>query len=173
MDAYEGVITKLDYRRYSDQPVSDETKRKVLQAARRSATGKNTQHWRFIVVEEPERLERLAAISLTGKWVAGANFAVIVLTDPAHGFHAIDAGRVAEDMQIAAWNDGVVSCVYTGMQYGDMRAEFGIPESLDSTIVVGFGHPLGKVTGRKKRRVPLGELASSETFGEPLRADLL
>lgn len=169
MDAYTGVITKLDYRRFSDEAVSDETKRKVLQAARRSSTGKNTQHWRFIVVEDPARLQRLADISMTGKWVSGAAFAVVVLTDPSHSYHAIDAGRVAEDMQIAAWGDGVVSCVYTGMLYDDMAKEFSFPEDLQSTIVVGFGHPMTKVTGKRKNRIPLGELAFSESFGEPLR----
>lgn len=172
MDAYEGVITKLDYRSYSDEPVSDEIKRKVLEAARRSSTGKNTQHWRFILVEKPEGLKRLADISLTGKWVEGADFAVVVLTDPSHSFHAIDAGRVAEDMQIAAWGDGVVSCVYTGMAYEDMRSELGFPESLQSTIVVGFGYPMNKVTGKRKNRVPLSEIAFSETYGASLQDGL-
>jgi len=45
--------------------------------------------------------------STSGSWIRGANFAKIVLTNPEYNFHLIDAGRVAQNMQLTAWNHKV------------------------------------------------------------------
>ncbi|MGI8719406.1 MAG: nitroreductase family protein [Nitrososphaeraceae archaeon] len=104
MDAFESVVTKLDIREFSVNVVSSEIKSKVLEAARLTGTGLNTQHWRFILVENKGNLKKLAEDSTSGKWVANCNFAIIILTNPKYHFHLIDAGRVLQSMQLAAWN---------------------------------------------------------------------
>jgi nitroreductase len=168
VEAYECVVTKLDYRAYSEKDVPGEVISKVIEAGRLSSTGKNTQHWKFVLVREKENLKHLAESTITGRWVQNANFAVIVLTDPRYGFHGIDAGRAAEDMQLAAWSHGVVSCICTGINDEMMRKGFGIPEDLHPTIVAGFGYPAKKVTGQKKNRKPLGDVAFLERYGAGL-----
>jgi nitroreductase len=167
MDAYECITTKLDVREFDPRSISPDIISKVLEAARLSGTGLNTQHWRFILVQNKENIAKLARDSSSGKWVAGADFAVIVLTNPEYKFHMIDAGRVVQDMQLAAWNYGIVSCVFTGLFEKQLRDDFGIPAGLFPTIVVGFGYPKNKLTGKKKDRVPLEELVSYESYGQP------
>ena len=104
MDAYECIITKIDIREYSVQNVPLEIRQKILEAARSTGTGLNTQHWKFIVVEKKDNLNKLSEDSTSGSWIAGANFAIIVLTNPKYKFHLIDAGRVLQNMQLTAWN---------------------------------------------------------------------
>ena len=77
----------------------------------------------------------------------------------------IDAGRVVQDMQLAAWNYGVASCVYTGTNREALQKDFGIPSNLIPSIIVGFGYPSRKVIGRKNRK-PINELAFLERYGE-------
>ena len=165
MDVFDGIATKLDVRDFSSQDVPFEITQSVLEAARLTGTGLNTQHWRFILVEGSDRLKKLAQDSTSGAWVAGANFAVIVLTNPKYNFHMIDAGRVAQNMQLAAWNRGVASGLFTGVREKELRNDFGIPRELNITIIVGFGYPARKLTGKKKDRVPLGELVSYGRYG--------
>jgi nitroreductase len=169
MDAYQCIRTKLDVREFSSRPVPDDVKLKVLEAARLTGSGINSQHWRFVLVQQPERLKKLAEDSTSGRWVAGANFAVMVLTDPTQSFHAIDAGRALQDMQLAAWNYGVASAPFTGVKARELRRDFGIPENLNPTVILGFGYPKGDIAGRKSR-LPLGEIAFSEAYGKPLRS---
>lgn len=166
MDAFECIATKRDIREFSPQEVSPEIKSKVLEAARMTGTALNTQHWRFILIDNKESTRKLAQDSTSGPWVAKANFAVIVLTNPKHRFHAIDAGRVVQDMQLAAWNFGVASGLFTGVRE-EMRSDFNIPADLEPTVVVGFGYPANKVSG-KKNRLPLSELAYHEKYGNPI-----
>jgi nitroreductase len=163
MDVLECIATKLDVREFRQESVPQETKAKILEAARMTGTGLNTQHWRFIVVEDRENIRRLAQDSTSGGWVSGANFAIIVLTDPERSFHMIDAGRVVQDMQLAAWNYGVASGLFTGVKDKELRRDFGIPKNLNPTIVVGFGYPARKIAG-KKNRLPLEELVRHEKF---------
>jgi nitroreductase len=165
MDVFDGIATKLDVRQFSPQEVPSEIRQSILEAARMTGTGLNTQHWRFILVEGKERLKKLAEDSTSGTWIAGANFAIIVLTNPKYNFHMIDAGRVAQNMQLAAWNRGVASGLFTGVKEKELRRDFEIPKELSITIIVGFGYPTRKLTGRKKDRLPIGELVYYGKYG--------
>jgi len=167
MDVFKAVSSRLEIREFADKPVPDEVKLRVLEAARLSPSGVNTQHWRFILVDDKKALRELADMSTTGKWVGDAAFAVIVLTDPKYPFHRLDAGRVISSMQLVAWEDGGGSRIYTGIDEQRMRGRFGIPQSLEITAVVGFGYPKRRVLGRKNR-LPLEKVAFQGRYGEPL-----
>jgi nitroreductase len=169
MDAFECIVTKFDLREFGLQDISAGVKSKILEAARLTGSGLNTQHWRFIVVEEKKNLKKLAEDSTSGGWVLGANFAVIVLTNPRHEFHMIDAGRVVQNMQLAAWNYGIASGLFTGVQDDKLRVDFNIPDDLNPTIIVGFGLPPKEPEGKRKNRLPLDELVSFEQYGNPKR----
>src|SRR5215204_3947111 len=124
MDTFDCIATKLEIRE------------KILEAARLTGTGLNTQHWRFIVVEDKDNLSKLAEDSTSGKWVATANFAIIILTNPKYNYHMIDAGRALQSMQLAAWNFGI-----------------------------GFGYPAkNNLTGKRKNRIPITELVHYEIY---------
>ena len=164
MDTYKTILTKLDVRQFDAKKVPVDVKLKVLEAARASGTGINKQHWRFILVQDKVVIRKLAEDSTSGGWVAGADFAVIVLADPQLGFHLIDSGRAVQDMQLAAWDQGVISGLYTGFKEDRMRRDFAIPDELKPTVVVGFGYPTMKILGKKNRR-PLSELAFVDKYG--------
>jgi len=164
MDATEAVKTKLDVREFGSNPVPPEVKLAVLEAARLTQSGNNSQHWRFILVQNPENLKRMSEDSPQGRWVGGATFAVIVCTDPTRGNHMLDAGRAVQDMQLTAWDLGVASGVFMGVDRPEFRRDFGIPDGLNPTIVVGFGYPKKKLLG-KKDRLPLSSIAYLEKYG--------
>lgn len=165
MDAFECIRTKLEVREFSTRDVPSEIRLKVLEAARLTGTGLNTQHWRFILVDNKQNLKKLAEDSTSGNWVAGANFAIIVLTNPKYNFHLIDAGRVLQNMQLTAWNNDVGSGLFTGVREEKFRGDFGIPNEMSPTVIVGFGYPAIELTGKRKNRLPLNKLVYYEKYG--------
>jgi nitroreductase len=169
MDAFECIATKLEVREFSTQDISSEIRSKILEAARLTGTGMNTQHWRFISVQKKDNLKKLAEDSTSGSWVAGANFAVIVLTNPKYGFHLIDAGRVLQNMQLTAWNEGVGSGLFTGIKEEKLRNDFQIPNELTPSVIIGFGYPVSRLTGKRKNRLPVHELVYYEKYGTSKR----
>jgi nitroreductase len=168
MDTFECITTKLEVREFSEQNVSSDIRSKILEAARLTGTGMNTQHWRFILIEKKENLKRLADDSTSGSWVVGANFAIIVLTNPKYGFHLIDAGRVLQNMQLTAWNYKVGSGLFTGIKQEQLRSDFGISNELSPTVIAGFGYPARKLVGKRKNRLSLHELVYYEKYGNSI-----
>jgi nitroreductase len=166
MDAFECIVSKLDVREFSGEKVPEGVVVRVLEGARSTGSGSNTQHWHFILVRSTGDLSRLAESCPHGQWVGDTDFAVIVLTSSRWSFHSFDAGRAVQDMQLAAWNQGVASCLTTVFAEGSMRIEFNIPMEFSISAVIGFGYPRRKVLGRKKRK-PLSEIVSLERYGNP------
>jgi nitroreductase len=166
MDAYQCILTKLDIREFSKHNVPVEYKQKILEAARSTGTGLNTQHWRFILVEKKSNLKKLSEDSTSGSWIADANFAIIILTNPKYKFHLIDAGRVLQNMQLTAWNYGIGSGLFTGILEDQLRKDFAIPNYMHTSTIIGFGYPLKTLTGKKKTRKPLNEFIFYEIYGK-------
>lgn len=169
MDVSEAVDTRLEIREYADRPVDDGLKRTILEAGRNAPSGKNLQHWRFVLVDDPDRLAELADRSTTGGWVGGADFAVVVCTDPSYPYHEIDAGRSITHMQLVAWEHGVGSCIYTVKEPPAVEL-LGVPDDYHLALVGGFGYPTREIRGRRDRR-PLEAVAFRNRFGEPLDLD--
>ncbi len=168
LDTFEAIATKLDVKEFApNEKVPGEVKRKILEAARLTGSSRNLQHWRFILIQDRANLKRLADDSTSGKWVEGADFAVVILTDPSVNGHAIDAGRALQDMELAAWNFGVVSRLYVGFKEDELRRDYAIPATLRPSAALGFGYPKQKILGRKDRK-PLEELVFGEKYGEKL-----
>jgi len=166
MDTYEAIVTKLDIREFADKRVDARTKTKILQAARFTGSSMNTQHWRFILVQDKKNLSTLSEDSTTGQWVKGADFAIIINIDPKVPGSGVDGGRVLQDMELAAWNFGVVSRLFTGFKEPELRRDFGIPQELKPVAAIGFGYPVKAIKGKKNRK-PLEDLVSLERYGSP------
>lgn len=166
MDTFECIATKFEVREFSEKPVPSENRLKILEAARSTGSGLNTQHWRFIIIENKEHLKKLADDRMSGKWILDANFAIIILTNPKYNFHLIDAGRVLQNMQMAAWNYGIGSGLYTKIDESKLKSDFGIPNELNPSVILGFGYPAKNFKSKTKNRLPIYELVCYEKYGE-------
>jgi len=166
VDTFECILSKFEVREFSEKPVSQEIKLKILEAARSSGSGLNTQHWRFILIENKENLKILAKDSLSGKWIEKSNFAIIVLTNPKYSFHLIDAGRVLQNMQLTAWNYGIGSGLYTKVDDSKLKDDFKIPIELHPSVILGFGYPIKNFKNKEKDRVSIDKIVYQERYGE-------
>lgn len=65
MDVSEAIDTRLEVCSYREEPVDGETRREILEAGRQAPSGRNLQHWRFILVADDDRLDGLGERSPT------------------------------------------------------------------------------------------------------------
>jgi nitroreductase len=90
--------------------VPDAAVRRILEAGRIAGSSRNRRPWRFLVVADPGVRERLAEAVYAPGNVRGAALVVAVAVRGS-GPTAFDAGRAAQNMMPAAWNDeGIGSC---------------------------------------------------------------
>ncbi|MBA2295882.1 MAG: nitroreductase family protein [Actinobacteria bacterium] len=139
MDTYLAVASKRDERRYAEREVPPELVRRIVDAGRVAGSSKNSQPWLFLVVETPELLERLAGLVYAPENVLGAKLVVVIVTT--RGRVGFDHGRAAQNMMLAAWNEGVVSCP-NGVKDSDATsALLGLEGEERPANVLSFGYP--------------------------------
>lgn len=164
----ESVRTVMAVREYQEKELPEEVVRRVVEAARLTASASNRQPWHFVLVRSGEGLRKLGSLVRTGPYMAGAAAAVIVAYEKSSGTLGIsDCSRAIQSMILCAWGDGVGSnwAGWVGME--NVRKEFGLPDAYDVLAVVPLGYPKRKVIGKKKRK-PFGEVVSVERFGSPV-----
>lgn len=136
VDVFLAIASKRDTRRYSDRPIPPDVERRILEAGRLAGSARNRQPWRFLVVESPDRREELAQSVYAPDNVRGAQLVVAIHAKP-----SLDAGRCAQNMLLAASNDGVASCPNGIADSEKAHAALGLDEEEPIAIVLTFGYP--------------------------------
>ena len=129
MDVYTAIASKRDERRYAERPIPDEVVTRILDAGRVTGSSRNRQDWEFVVVSDRATFAELVYAPENVSTAA----LVVAIVCP----RAFDAGRAAQNMMIAAWGDGVVSCP-NGIRDAEAaeRIVGGPP-----VIALSFGYP--------------------------------
>jgi nitroreductase len=131
VDTYLAIASKRDERRYADRPVADEIVTRILDAGRLSGSSQNKQLWRFIVVSDTDALADAVWVPEN---VRTAGLVVAVVGEAG----MFDVGRCAQNMMLAAWDAGVVSCP-NGTRDADLAASIVGGEV---KMILSFGYPL-------------------------------
>lgn len=159
MEVYQAIKSNRSVREFTDQPVSREDIEQIVNAGRLAGSAKNRQPWRFVVVTRRDTLE---ALSGCGPWcghLAGAAFAVVMVVDDLHQPETLstpfDLGRASQNMILAAWELGIVSCMATIYDPDRARSALNITELLDVPWAISFGYPTPEADPR--RRAPRAE----------------
>ena len=106
MELWLALASRREVRDYAPTPIPPEVERRILDAGRLSGSGKNRQPWRFLVVESPDKREALAGLVFAPGNVRGAQL-VVAIAVSGKGPASLDAGRCAQNMLLAAWDQGV------------------------------------------------------------------
>jgi nitroreductase len=156
MNVYKAIRYKRAVRKFSDEEISDEQVRKILNAGRRAQSSKNTQPWQFIAIRDRAILKELSKAGMFAGHIAGANFAVAILTpDPKKKATILfDAGQAAAYMQLAAWEMGIGSCLASVYKQDLGRQILGFPDKWHLNVAISFGYAAKEesITAKPGRR---------------------
>jgi nitroreductase len=165
LDTYLAVASKRDWRSYADRPVPDDVQRRILNAGRLSGSAVNRQPWRFVVVDRDDWKRTVASTVYAPRNIETAAFAVAIATEG--GGRPFDVGRAAQNMMLAAWNDGVVSCPNGMPDPAETADALGLEGDLLPVMVLSFAYPRRDLAPESKsagewsaeaNRLPLDEL---------------
>jgi nitroreductase len=154
MDAYLAVASKREVREYADRPIPADAERRILEAGRVAGSSKNRQARRFVVVRDDGVREEVASCVYAGDNVRGAALVVAIVVG-AKGPTAFDAGRAAQNMMLAASNDGIGSCPNGIADADRLREALEHGEDESTATVLTFGYPA------KPRRDPASQSAEA------------
>src|SRR5512143_271177 len=143
MDTYKSIISLRSIRHFDrSKPVDEQALHRILQAGRMSGSSKNSQPWWFIVIQDQTALAALSKCGNSAQHLADATIAIAIVFDPQFYRGEFDSGRAAQNMMLAAWNDGIGSCIASMHRESDAKAVLGVPDPLRLQHIISFGYPL-------------------------------
>jgi nitroreductase len=140
VDALLAVVSKREVRNYDGRPLPEDAIRRILEAGRLAGSSQNKQGRRFVVLRDRGLVERAAETVYVPDNLLGAAFVVAIVV-AGRGPLAFDAGRAAQNMMLAAWNEGIGSCPNGVADRDRLHADLGLGGDEQLTIVLTFGYP--------------------------------
>lgn len=173
-------------RAISERPVEAEKLAAILEAARLSASCANNQPWRFLVLTEPEALEKgREALSRGNYWARTAPVLIFGYTRPdldciigeVREYCLFDLGLAVQNILLQAAEFDLVARPMAGFSPQKVRQAFGFPDGYQIMVAIAIGYE-GDISTLEERhreishaprqRKPLAEIAF---FNQP-RFDL-
>ena len=166
MDTIEAILTRKVQRSFASKPIEDDQLAKIVDAGRHAMSARNLQPWQFIVVRDRERLKAIGALCSTGRFVADAPAAVVILKDLGNARWAdVDCAQAVQNMATAGWALGLGTCWVGNFDAAKLKELLAIPDGWAVFTVLPFGYanesnpPQGRPL--KKR----AEMVHFEKFG--------
>ncbi len=143
----ENIFKRRSVRKFTSEPIDDETVKSLLEAAMAAPSSNNKRPWRFVVVRERRTLDRLADMHPYGKMLSQATLAIVVCGDveksPTAWF--LDCSAATENILLAA-AEMDLGAVWLGV-YLRKKRETGtreilnIPENIGVLSIIAIGRP--------------------------------
>jgi len=155
MDALEVIFTRRSIRRYTNEPVTADDVKTLLEAGMNAPSANNRQPWSFIVVDDRAKLNAIMEVHPYSRMLAEAPLAIVVCGDPSvSNFWQQDCAAATQNILLAAraLNLGTV---WLGVYPDEQRAKsvgalFGVPDAIKPMAIIAVGHP-AEQKGRVER----------------------
>ena len=151
MELKEIIAKRRSIRAYESKLVPEESLKNVLEAARLAPSARNNQPWRFVVVKEGERRQKLAQAAYR-EFVAEAPVVIAaVATDPERIMgcgipsYAVDLSIAVTHMILAAVDEGLGTCWLGAFSQQGVKKILRIPEEYRVVALLDAGSPRGLV----------------------------
>lgn len=173
MEFSELIKVRQSDRKYLPQEVEKEKIVKCLEAARLSPSANNSQPWKFIVVNEPELKDRVAALAAglgMNKWAVQAPVIIAVVLEgqgfmssagsvlKGKEFRLMDIGMAVEHLCLQAADLGLGTCIMGWFDEKKVKRLLQVPRTKRIPLLISLGYP--DAPTRPKARKDIVTIAS-------------
>lgn len=174
MDVFEAIKSRRSIRAFTEQPVSEEEVKKLIEAARSAPSAGNIQPWEFVVVRDPERKKGLCEAALDQTFIEEAPVVIVVCANvwrsgQGYGSRGVnlyslqDTAAATQNILLAATALGLATCWVGAFQEEQARKILNIPDGVRPVAIIPIGHAAEKPSPRSRR--PLDRIIHHETYG--------
>ena len=170
MDTLDAIFSRRSIRAFTNEPVSDETLRGIIQAAAAAPSGSNIEKRIFISLREPRRI---AAVRALAPGIIGRPAAVVVIcldqrSNPGEVIKAVDPtqyvniGAALQNLLLAAHASGLGACPVASFHTQGLAIFLGLPEGITPCLLVVVGKP--RFTPAAPHKRALDEIYFQESY---------
>ncbi len=152
MQVFEAVNGRRSIRRFTQESISLETLKKLVDAARVAPSAANLQPLRYILVANPDLRKQIFASLMWAGYIAPegnpppgeeptAYIVVLVNKEIARSDYQLDAGAAIENLILTALEGGIGSCWLGAIDRQKVREVLDVSDDFEIESVVALGYP--------------------------------
>lgn len=149
------IRERRSIRQFKNEPIDREQIETILEAGRWAPSGKNTQPWRFVVVESENKRAELARLAPQRGMIAGAPVTLALLLDQDAGYDELKdtqgIGAAIENILLAVHALGLGACWIGRTRDGPIESVLGVGERQELMALIPIGHPAEHPTEPTRR----------------------
>jgi nitroreductase len=151
MDAMEAILSRRSIRRYTPDPLPEETIGRLLEAGMAAPSAGDERPWHFVVITDREMLAQIPTFHSLSRFVPKAALAILVCADlalskyPPADYWVQDCSAATQNILLAAHAMGI-GAVWLGVhpteeRIDGFRALCRLPDSVVPFSLVSLGIP--------------------------------
>ncbi len=155
MEFIDVIKSRKSVRTYSDKPLDDIHLQTILEAGRNAPSFQNRQCWRFVVINDKNKIKYIASNSgIVGKinfFIKNAPILIVACANPAQSgnmngqnYYLVDTAIALQQMMLTAWNLGIGSCWMAAFNEEKVKSILSIPPKIRIVAMSPFGYPKEK-----------------------------
>jgi nitroreductase len=173
MEVLEAIKGRRSIRLFTNQPVSEEEVKTLIDAARHSPSAGNIQPWEFIIVKKAEIKRKLAVAALNQIFIEQAPVVIVVcantdVSESGYGSRGAtlyciqDTAAATQNILLTAYSMGLGTCWIGAFKEEGVRESLGIPDGIRPVAIIPVGHGAGNPP--KYPRRALNEITHHEKY---------
>jgi nitroreductase len=173
LDVFEAIKKRRSVRAYTDEKVSEEEVKRLIDAARWAPSAGNIQPWEFVVVRDMEKKRKLSDAALNQTFIEKAAVVIVVCADlnrsssgygsrGVHLYSIQDTAAATENILLAAQELGLATCWVGAFHENEVAKAVKAPRNMRAVAIVTVGHPAEEPAAPHKRSVD--EIVHCEAF---------
>lgn len=178
MDVLSSIQNRRSYRKYLKKPIEFEKIGIILEAACCAPSSGNLQHWKFIIVNDRDKVEKIAGYSFQQYWISNAPMLIAVcsICEKQESFfgkrgsmlYSIQGVAAAiENMLLAATGLGLGSCWVGGFEEDRVKDILQVPSNVNLHALITLGYP--DEIPQKKDIIPLDTCVYFDVYGNRIK----
>ncbi|MCD6204802.1 MAG: nitroreductase family protein [Candidatus Marinimicrobia bacterium] len=175
MKFLELVKKRQSIRKYADQKVDRSLIDQCIEAARLAPSARNSQPWSFIVLDDPEIIQKVSRKAFSGiykttRFAGKAPVLIVVITEKADyitsmgnlirnvRYSLIDIGIACEHLVLQAEELGLGTCWLGWFSARGVKRVLKLPRSTQIDVLISLGYPLDPNYRRERKRRSLDDV---------------
>jgi nitroreductase len=171
------IQTRRSIRKYQKRPVEPDKTQMLIEAAIRSPSSMGAQPWEFVVIDDPDVLNKLSRAKPQGSaFIKNAPLGIVVCADPERSSAWVeDASIACTYIQLTAESLGLGSCwiqirdrMHDQTKPGEtyVAEVLSIPKKMKVEAMIAIGYPDEKKAPHKKEEL-LWKKVYRNHYGKP------
>ena len=170
MNIYEIIQTRRSVRSFREDLISEETLKKILEAARLAPTAQNDQNFKLVIVQDKEKRQALAKAA-DQRFIAEAPVIIVAVSlDPDDVMdsdvptYAMDLAIVLDHITLAAVEEKLGTCWIGAFSQEETKKVLDIPEKYKIAGMMPLGVPYDEPGVKTRKNIK--QLISYDNFSE-------